>query len=58
MYEFKKITKVPLENLAPCENHKCNNYYNTTYKNADGYCKPCKIRRKDEQIKLKSNSKS
>ena len=24
-----------------CESEKCINYYNTKYKDANGYCKPC-----------------
>ena len=49
MKEFRGWNKKPNYNHAPCETKGCVNYYNTIYRNADGYCKPCQIRRKDEK---------
>ena len=57
MKEFQGWRKRPAYSHAPCETKGCINYYNTTYKDADGYCKSCKKRRKDEQ-ELRSNPKS
>ena len=49
MKEFNRWRKKPSTNHAPCEAKRCNNFYNITYRDADGYCKPCKTRRKNEQ---------
>ena len=36
-----KFLKKPNVNHQRCNTDKCPNYWNITYKNADGYCKPC-----------------
>ena len=41
MKEFQGWRKKPSAFHASCETKECNNYYNTKYKNANGYCKPC-----------------
>lgn len=44
-------TGKPKEQHLECESKACTNYYNAIYRDADGYCKPCQKRRKDEKIR-------
>ena len=48
MKEFHGWRKKPSAFHAPCETKECNNYYNTKYKNANGYCKPCNVKLKKD----------
>ena len=57
MKEFNKYKKKPESYHVACETKTCTNYYNATYRDADGYCKPCQKRKKNEQ-KLRSNRAS
>ena len=37
----------PSEFHIKCETKKCTNYYNAGYRNANGLCKPCNMRKKN-----------
>lgn len=41
-------TKKPLDFHAKCGNIQCSNYYNTIYKDANGFCKPCNVKIKKD----------
>ena len=42
-------TKKPTVNHMPCEARDCNNYFNVSYRYANGYCKLCKKKKKSEE---------
>ena len=58
MKEFNKYKKKPESYHIVCETYACTNYYNAKYRNADGYCKPCQIRKKKDAKELRSNTES
>ena len=41
------MTRKPKNVHAKCNTKKCPNYYNTTYKSSNGYCKPCNKKTED-----------
>tara|TARA_R100000808_G_C2119483_1_gene131130 strand:+ start:97 stop:246 length:150 start_codon:yes stop_codon:yes gene_type:complete len=40
----------PSEFHVKCETDKCPNYYNAQYSNANGYCKPCNVGKKNGKL--------
>ena len=42
-------TKKPTVNHLPCGEKGCNNYFNTRYKYANGYCRLCNEKKKSEK---------
>ena len=49
---YYKFKKEPSYCHQPCKTKNCINYYNTQYKNADEYCKPCQIKKKGKRCKI------
>ena len=36
----------PKEHHHRCETKNCPNYFNATYRDSNGYCKPCNIKKR------------